>query len=80
MIPQMTFLYTVDVSNWFSLLSIENAAPMMNSSIEAISAWVGGDGMYGGGGWAAGGGLKLLLGLLGIAMSLRSASHRSEHA
>ena len=58
------------------MLSIENAAPMMKSSIEAISAWVGG----GGGGWAAGGWLNLLLGLLGLAMSLRSASHRSEHA
>ena len=52
---------------------------MMKSSIEAISAWVGGGGVCGGGGWAAGGGLNLLLGLLGLAMSLQSASHRSEH-
>ena len=36
--------------------------------------------MCDGGGWAAGGGLKPSLGLLGLAMSLRSASHRPKHA
>ena len=32
------------------------------------------------GGWEAGGGLNPLLGLFGLAMSLRSASHRPKHA
>ena len=33
----------------------------------------------GGGGWAAGGGLNPPLGLFGLAMSPRSASHRPKH-
>ena len=37
-------------------------------------------GVGGGDGWEAGGGLKLLLGLFGLAMSPRSASHRPKHA
>ena len=36
--------------------------------------------MGGGGGWEAGGGLNLPLGLFGLAMSPRSASHRPKHA
>ena len=35
-----------------------------------------GDGVGGGGGWEAGGGLYLPIGLFGVAMSPRSASHR----
>ena len=37
--------------------------------------WAGG-----GGGWKAGGGLYAPLGLFGLAMSPRSASHRPKHA
>ena len=36
--------------------------------------------MGGGGGWDAGGGLNPPLGLFGLAMSPRSASHRPKHA
>ena len=36
--------------------------------------------MDGGRGWAAGGGLNPLLGLFGLAMNPRSASHRPKHA
>ena len=38
---------------------------------------VGGGGVGVGGRWEAGGGLYLPIGLLGVAMSPRSASHRS---
>ena len=34
------------------------------------------DGVGGGGGWETGGGLYLLIGLFGVAMSPRSTSHR----
>ena len=37
-------------------------------------------GVGGGGGWAAGGRLKPPLGLFGLAISSRSASHRPKHA
>ena len=39
-----------------------------------------GGGAGGGGEWEAGGGLNPLLGLFGLAMSPRSASHRPKHA
>ena len=39
-----------------------------------------GGGVGGGGGWEARGGLSHLLGLFGLAMSPRSASHRPKHA
>ena len=43
--------------------------------------WVGGrGGAGGGGGWEAGGGPNHPLGLLGLAMSPRSARHRPKHA
>ena len=43
--------------------------------------WVGGGGVGGGGGgWAARGRLNPSLGLFGLAMSPRSASHRPKHA
>ena len=41
---------------------------------------MGGGGVGGGGGWEAGGGLNDPLGLFGLAMSPKSASHRSKHA
>ena len=41
--------------------------------------WVDGS-ADGGGGWEAGDGLNPLLGLFGLAMSLKSASHRPKHA
>ena len=39
----------------------------------------GGGGVSGGGGWEAGGGLHRPIGLIGVAMSPRSASHGSRH-
>ena len=39
-----------------------------------------GGGVGGGGGWEAGGRLNLPLGLFGLAMGPRSASHRPKHA
>ena len=39
----------------------------------------GGGGVGGGGGWEAGGGLHHPIGLFGVAMSPRSASHRHRH-
>ena len=45
--------------------------------------WVGGKGGRAGGGgveWAAGGGLKPLLGVFGLVMSPRCDSHRVKHA
>ena len=38
--------------------------------------WLGGSGVGGGGGWETGGGLYPPIGMFGVAMSLRSASHR----
>ena len=45
------------------------------------NGWVGGreGGVDGGRGWVAGGGLDPLLGSFGLAMSLRSTSHRPKH-
>ena len=40
---------------------------------------MGGGGRVGGGGWEAGGGLHRPIGLFGVAMSPRSASHRPRH-
>ena len=42
--------------------------------------WAGGGGVGGVGGWEAGGGLSPPLGLFGLAMSSRSASHSPKHA
>ena len=42
---------------------------------KGVDGWEG-DGVGGGGGWEAGGGLYLPIGLFGVAMSPRSASHR----
>ena len=39
-----------------------------------------GDGVGGGGGWEAGGGLHFPIGLFGVAMSPRNTSHRSREA
>ena len=41
---------------------------------------MGREGVGGGGGWEAGGGLNSLLGLFGLAISLRSANYRRKHA
>ena len=41
---------------------------------------MGGGGLGNGGGWVAGGVLNPLLGLFGLSMSPRSASHRPKHA
>ena len=41
---------------------------------------MGGGGAGGGGEWEAGGGSNLPLGLFGLAMGPRSASHRLKHA
>ena len=42
--------------------------------------WVEGGGVGGGGGWAVRGRLNPSLGLFGLTMSPRSASHRPKHA
>ena len=42
---------------------------------KGVGRWEG-VGVGGGGGWEAGGGLYLPIGLFGVAMSPRSASHR----
>ena len=41
---------------------------------------MGGRGASGGGGWETGGGLNPPLGLFGLAMGPRNASHRPKHA
>ena len=41
--------------------------------------WAGGGGVSGGGGWEAGGRLNPPLGLFGLAMDPRNASHRPKH-
>ena len=46
--------------------------------IVSMSGWEGG-GVGGGGGWEAGGRLHRPTGLFGVAMSPRSASHRTRH-
>ena len=45
-----------------------------------ISGWVGGAWDRWRGGWAAGGRLNPLLGLFGLAMSPRSATHQPKYA
>ena len=45
-----------------------------------VGGWVGGGGVGVEGGWEAGGGLNPPLGLFGLAMGPRSASHRPKHA
>ena len=55
----------------------------MISRIARIRGWeykgVGGGGVGGGGGWEAGDGLHRPIGLFGVAISPRSASHRPRH-
>ena len=48
----------------------------MDCTHKGVGGWVGGTGW---GGWEAGGGLHLPIGLFGVAMSPRSASRRPRH-
>ena len=48
----------------------------MGGTCKGVGGWEGDGWDGGGGGWAPGGGLNLPLGLFGLAMSPRSASHR----
>ena len=52
-----------------------NHCNITDCTYKGMGGWEG-DGVGGGGGWDAGGGLNLPIGLFGVAMSLRSASHR----
>ena len=51
----------------------------MNGTYKGLGGWKGGE-VGGVGGWEARGRLNLLLGLYGLVMSPRSASHRPTHA
>ena len=53
----------------------------MYKGVVGWEGWVGGGGVggRGWGGWEAGGGLHRPIGLFGVAMSTRSASHRPRH-
>ena len=51
----------------------------MSGTCKGVGGWER-SGMDGEGGWAAGGRLNPLLGLFGLPMSPRSASHRPKHA
>ena len=46
---------------------------------KGVGRWEG-DGVDGGGRWEAGGGLRLPIGLFGVAMSPRTTSHRPRQA
>ena len=59
--------------------TFHNHCNITSSMYKGVSGWEKGGVGGGGGGWAAGGELNPPLGLFGVVMSPRSASHRPKY-